>query len=90
MKDPRWLRWSLLALALGFLVLFVGLPIATVFVEAFRKGTTAYLEAIRDPETLSAVKLTLLTAAIDHAHVKPDTMIAGAREIAFFPPMTGG
>ena len=29
-------------------------------------------------------------AAIDHAHVKPETMIAGAREIAFFPPMTGG
>ena len=64
MKDPRWLRWSLLALALGFLVLFVGLPVATVFVEAFRKGSAAYLEAIRDPETLAAVKLTLLTAAI--------------------------
>ena len=29
-------------------------------------------------------------AAIDHLHVKPDTRIAGAREIAFFPPMTGG
>ena len=29
-------------------------------------------------------------AAIDHAHVKPGTAIAGAREIAFFPPMTGG
>ena len=29
-------------------------------------------------------------AAIDHAHVKPDAAIAGAREIAFFPPMTGG
>ena len=28
--------------------------------------------------------------AIDHAHVRPDAMIAGAREIAFFPPMTGG
>ena len=31
-----------------------------------------------------------IRAAIDHAHVKSDTMIAGAREIAFFPPMTGG
>jgi len=31
-----------------------------------------------------------IRAAIDHAHVKPDTVIAGAREIAFFPPMTGG
>jgi molybdopterin synthase sulfur carrier subunit len=32
----------------------------------------------------------VVRAAIDHAHVKPDAMIAGAREIAFFPPMTGG
>jgi sulfur-carrier protein len=32
----------------------------------------------------------VIRAAIDHAHVKSDTAIAGAREIAFFPPMTGG
>jgi sulfur-carrier protein len=32
----------------------------------------------------------LIRAAIDHTHVKPETMIAGAREIALFPPMTGG
>ncbi|KPQ09995.1 MAG: molybdopterin synthase sulfur carrier subunit MoaD [Saliniramus fredricksonii] len=32
----------------------------------------------------------IVRAAIDHEHVKPDTVIAGAREIAFFPPMTGG
>ena len=32
----------------------------------------------------------VIRAAIDHAHVQPDAMIAGAREIAFFPPMTGG
>jgi sulfur-carrier protein len=32
----------------------------------------------------------VIRAAIDHAHVQPDTAIAGAREIAFFPPMTGG
>ena len=32
----------------------------------------------------------VIRAAIDHAHVKRDAMIAGAREIAFFPPMTGG
>ncbi len=35
-------------------------------------------------------KQKVIRAAIDHAHVKPDAMIAGAREIAFFPPMTGG
>jgi molybdopterin synthase sulfur carrier subunit len=32
----------------------------------------------------------VIRAAIDHAHVKPDAVIAGASEIAFFPPMTGG
>ena len=32
----------------------------------------------------------VVRAAIDHSHVKPDAAIAGAREIAFFPPMTGG
>jgi molybdopterin synthase sulfur carrier subunit len=32
----------------------------------------------------------VIRAAIDRCHVKPDTVIAGAREIAFFPPMTGG
>ena len=32
----------------------------------------------------------VIRAAIDHAHVKSDAGIAGAREIAFFPPMTGG
>jgi molybdopterin synthase sulfur carrier subunit len=32
----------------------------------------------------------VIRAAIDHAHVRPDTAIAGAHEIAFFPPMTGG
>lgn len=35
-------------------------------------------------------KPAIIRAAIDHIHVKPDAAIAGAREIAFFPPMTGG
>jgi sulfur-carrier protein len=32
----------------------------------------------------------VVRAALDHVHVKPQTTLAGAREIAFFPPMTGG
>jgi molybdopterin synthase sulfur carrier subunit len=32
----------------------------------------------------------VIRAAVDHRHVRPDAAIAGAREIAFFPPMTGG
>ena len=42
----------------------------------------AYAHAFEKPK--------VIRAAIDHAHVKPDATIAGAREIAFFPPMTGG
>jgi sulfate/thiosulfate transport system permease protein len=64
MTDPRWLRWLLIAIALGFLGLFVALPIVTVFVEAFKNGGRAYVDAITDPDTISAIKLTLLTAGI--------------------------
>jgi len=46
-----------------------------------RRGET-YAHAFERPA--------VIRAAIDHAHVKPDAMISGAREIAFFPPMTGG
>jgi molybdopterin synthase sulfur carrier subunit len=42
----------------------------------------AYAHAFENPK--------VIRAAIDRAHVKPDAAIAGAREIAFFPPMTGG
>jgi molybdopterin synthase sulfur carrier subunit len=35
-------------------------------------------------------KPAVIRTAIDHTHVRPDAVIAGAREIAFFPPMTGG
>ena len=46
-----------------------------------RRGET-YAHAFEKPR--------VIRAAIDHAHVKQDAAIAGAREIAFFPPMTGG
>ena len=64
LRDPPALRVALIFIALAFLALFVGLPIVTVFVEAFRNGPGAYFEAITSPETVSAIKLTLLTVAI--------------------------
>lgn len=57
-------RWLLTALALGFMALFLVLPLAAVFVEALRGGWTAYLDALKDPDALAAIRLTLLTAAI--------------------------
>ncbi len=62
--EPRWVRWLLTALALGFLALNLALPLAAVFVEAFRKGAAAYLGAIRTADALSALHLTLTVAAI--------------------------
>jgi sulfate transport system permease protein len=64
LKDPAPLRWALIAVALAFVGLFVGLPVVTVFVEAFRNGARAYLDAVTEPDTISAIKLTLLTAGI--------------------------
>ncbi len=59
-----WGAWTLTALALLFLAVVVVLPLATVFVEAFRKGATVYLAALREPDSLAAVRLTLLAAGI--------------------------
>lgn len=63
-SEPTWLRWTLTATAIGFLVLFVILPITAVFVEAFRRGVEPYLESLVEPDALTAMRLTLLVAAI--------------------------
>jgi sulfate transport system permease protein len=62
--EPRWLRWLLILLALGFLGLNLALPLAAVFIEGFRKGADAYFDAIRAPDAMAALKLTLTVAAI--------------------------
>lgn len=63
-REPTWVRYLLLSIALiSFLGLLI-LPLILVFVEAFHQGVQVYLQALVDPDTLSAAKLTLLTAAI--------------------------
>ena len=62
--EAAWVRATLLALALGFMVLFLVLPLAAVFTEALRKGWGAYLEAFQEPDAWAAIRLTLITAAI--------------------------
>jgi sulfate transport system permease protein len=57
-------RWSLTLLALALLGIFVLLPLVVVFTEAFSKGFEAYQEAIRNPDTLAAIRLSLLTVLI--------------------------
>lgn len=63
-REPKWVRYTLLSIALLFFLSCLILPLILVFVEAFRQGVEVYINALINPDTLSAVKLTLLTAAI--------------------------
>lgn len=63
-REPVWVRYTLLSLALIFFLSCLILPLILVFVEAFKQGVAVYFQALINPDTLSAVKLTLLTAAI--------------------------
>ena len=62
--EPAWVKVTLIALALAFVLLFLVLPLAAVFTEALRKGADAYWEALREPDAWSSIQLTLITAAI--------------------------
>ncbi|ALH96512.1 sulfate ABC transporter permease subunit CysW [Acinetobacter equi] len=63
-REPTWVRITLLVIALIFFLSCLILPLILVFVEAFKQGMNVYFNALVQPDTLSAVKLTLLTAAI--------------------------
>ena len=58
------MRWFLTAVALLFMALFIVLPLVVIFAQAFSKGTGAYWAALVDPDAQSAIRLTLLVAAI--------------------------
>jgi sulfate transport system permease protein len=62
--ESRAVRYTIIGIALVFLTLVLLLPLVLVFVQALSKGMPAYWEAIREPDALSAAKLTLLIAAI--------------------------
>ena len=62
--EPTWVRVSLITLALSFMFLFLVLPLATVFVEALRKGVDVYIDALKEPDAWSAIRLTFITALI--------------------------
>jgi sulfate transport system permease protein len=62
LEEPLWVRRTLIAITLGFLGLFLFLPLAAVFVEAFRKGVGAWWASLTTPEALDAIRLTLAVA----------------------------
>jgi sulfate transport system permease protein len=63
-REPASVQLLLTLIALGFVALFLVLPLAAVFAQALEKGWGAYVAALREPMALSALRLTLLTAAI--------------------------
>jgi len=63
-SEPVWIRYTLTAIALTFLTLFLFVPLAAVFTEALRKGFDTYITALVDPDALSAIKLTFIAALI--------------------------
>src|SRR5258705_6029050 len=62
--EPAAVRWTLIGVAVFFLALFIFLPLAIVFSQAFAKGAGAYWASLRQPDALSAIRLTLLAAGI--------------------------
>ncbi|CAM5791376.1 sulfate ABC transporter permease subunit CysW [Castellaniella caeni] len=62
--SPRWAALALTAIALGFLLLFLLLPLLIIFHQALRLGWRACLAAISDPDALAALRLSLLATAI--------------------------
>ena len=62
--EPAWVKWLLIGSALLFLTFFLFVPLVVVFVEAFKKGIEVYFASITEPDALSAIKLTLIAAAI--------------------------
>ena len=63
-QDHPLLRWALTLLALGFIGLFLALPLATVFTEALSDGWPTARAILKDPDTQAAIRLTLIAAAI--------------------------
>ena len=62
--EPKWIRYSLIFVALSFMLLFLVLPLVLIFVTAFQKGWEVYVASITHPDALSAIKLTLIVTAI--------------------------
>jgi sulfate transport system permease protein len=62
--EPALVRWLIIGTALAFLGIFLLLPLVTVFVQAFARGVVPYFNALTDPDAVSAIKLTLIVAAI--------------------------
>jgi sulfate transport system permease protein len=64
LAESAWVKWLLIAVSLGFLGLFLVVPLVAVFTEALAGGVRTYLASFAEPDALAAIRLTLLVAAI--------------------------
>jgi sulfate transport system permease protein len=64
LSETPFVRWLLIGVALGWIGILLVLPLGTVFAEAFRDGISGWFDAVTEPDALSAIRLTLLVAAI--------------------------
>src|SRR6266496_2604150 len=62
--ERAWVRWMLIAVAITFLATFLFLPLAIVFSSALAKGVSVYFAALREPDALAAIRLTLIAAGV--------------------------
>ncbi|MGW8443482.1 sulfate ABC transporter permease subunit CysW [Paenibacillus sp. S33] len=62
--EATWVKWTLIGAAFLALLWVLVLPLIVVLTEALKQGWGVYVEALRDPDAMSALRLTLLVAAI--------------------------
>jgi sulfate/thiosulfate transport system permease protein len=62
--EPWAVRWLITAVSLLFLAFFLFLPLIAIFAQAFEKGLEFFMESIKEPDSLAAIKLTLIAAAV--------------------------
>src|SRR5438045_622635 len=63
-EESPIVKWTLVTIAFVFSLVFLVLPLANVFYQALSKGWVHYVEALKHPDSLSAMRLTLIVAAI--------------------------
>src|SRR6184192_18511 len=63
-SEQAWIRWLLIGTAVVFLAVFLFMPLAVVFTSALAKGVSVYFSALREPDALAAIRLTLIAAGI--------------------------
>jgi sulfate transport system permease protein len=64
LQEPAWLRWGLILAAIALIVFLILMPLLMVLAAAFGEGFGAWLGALRQPDAIAALKLTLFTTAI--------------------------